>query len=169
MLRSWEVAPVERFSELEFAVLPDVLPVAEAERLTALLPPLQPPLAVLESLLAVRVHLDPCPSDAGALRVVPGSHRSGRLGGVEAARTRAAQGETVVSVTQGAALLMRPFAARLLESSTRHHPPRIALRVRTARTAMRTALGIRCLVVADPMADAALILFTRHPHISCGG
>lgn len=69
----------------------------------------QPPLAVLESLLAVRVHLDPCPSDAGALRVVPGSHRSGRLGGVEAAKMRAAQGETVVSVAQGAALLMRPL------------------------------------------------------------
>lgn len=61
----------------------------------------QPPLAVLESLLAVRVHLDPCPSDAGTLRVVPGSHRSGRLGGVEVAKMRAAQGETVVSVAQG--------------------------------------------------------------------
>lgn len=34
------MVPVEQFSELGFAVLPDVLPVAEAERVTALLPPL---------------------------------------------------------------------------------------------------------------------------------
>ena len=196
------MVPVERFSELGFAVLPDVLPVAEAERLTALLPPLntrgrssrtlltaqwchdlarllqlhpvialllpersvavqctlfskspeanwlvalhqdlsipvsarvsspectgwsekegeifvQPPLVILESLLAVRVHLDPCPSEAGALRVVPGSHRRGRLGGAEAAKMRAAQGETIVSVTQGGALLMRPL---LLHASSK--------------------------------------------------
>ena len=78
----------------------------------------QPPLSVLESLLAVRVHLDPCPSDAGALRVVPGSHRFGRLGlgGTEPAEMRAAQGETVVSAAQGAALLMRPL---LLHASSK--------------------------------------------------
>ena len=81
----------------------------------------QPPIAVLESLLAVRIHLDPCPSHAGALQVVQGSHRSGRLGSAEAAEMRAARRETVVSVAQGAALLMRPLAARLLEGDTRCH------------------------------------------------
>lgn len=76
----------------------------------------QPPLSVFESLLAVRVHLDPCPSDAGALRVVPGSHRFGRLAGTEAAQILAAQGETVVSAAQGAALRMRPL---LLHASSK--------------------------------------------------
>src|SRR6185437_1783177 len=64
----------------------------------------------------VRVHVDPCPSDAGALRVVPGPHRFGRLGGTEPAEMRAAQGETVVSAAQGAALLMKPL---LLHASSK--------------------------------------------------
>ena len=36
----------------------------------------QPPVAVLESLVAVRAHLDDCGSANGPLRVVPGSHRA---------------------------------------------------------------------------------------------
>jgi hypothetical protein len=39
----------------------------------------QPPVSVLESLVAVRVHLDQGGAESGALRVVPGSHRFGRL------------------------------------------------------------------------------------------
>src|SRR5580698_6214520 len=39
----------------------------------------QPPVEVLEQLVAVRMHLDNCPADAGALRLVPGSHTFGRL------------------------------------------------------------------------------------------
>ncbi len=39
----------------------------------------QPPRHVLESMLAVRLHLDPCGPDNGPLRVIPGSHRDGVL------------------------------------------------------------------------------------------
>src|ERR1700682_60362 len=39
----------------------------------------QPPVAVLESLVAVRAHLDDCGSESGPLRVVPRSHRDGRV------------------------------------------------------------------------------------------
>src|SRR5262249_5487832 len=39
----------------------------------------QPPEEVLGQLVAVRVHLDASPADNGPLRVVPGSHRFGRL------------------------------------------------------------------------------------------
>lgn len=39
----------------------------------------QPPSAVLKRMLTVRVHLDACPADNGALRVIPGSHWLGRI------------------------------------------------------------------------------------------
>ncbi|MCC2669694.1 MAG: protein involved in biosynthesis of mitomycin antibiotics/polyketide fumonisin, partial [Armatimonadetes bacterium] len=42
-------------------------------------PHCQPPDEVLGRMVAVRLHLDPCAADNGALRVLPGSHRHGRL------------------------------------------------------------------------------------------
>ena len=39
----------------------------------------QPPVSMLESMLTVRLHLDDCGEDNGPLRVLPGSHRLGRL------------------------------------------------------------------------------------------
>ncbi len=39
----------------------------------------QPPVEILARMLAIRVHLDDCPVDNGALRVLPGSHRHGWL------------------------------------------------------------------------------------------
>jgi ectoine hydroxylase-related dioxygenase (phytanoyl-CoA dioxygenase family) len=42
-------------------------------------PHVQPPTEILERMLAVRVHLDDCGPDNGPVRVVPGSHRAGRL------------------------------------------------------------------------------------------
>ena len=39
----------------------------------------QPPAEVLEQLIAVRMHIDDCGISDGPLKVVPGSHRSGRL------------------------------------------------------------------------------------------
>lgn len=39
----------------------------------------QPPVVVLERMLAVRVHLDDCGADHGPMRVLAGSHRHGKL------------------------------------------------------------------------------------------
>lgn len=83
-------------------------------------PYVQPPIDVLQSLLAVRVHLDDCGAEAGPLRVVPGSHRAGRLDGDEAQALRAAHGETVCTAAHGDALLMRPL---LLHASSRAKSP----------------------------------------------
>jgi ectoine hydroxylase-related dioxygenase (phytanoyl-CoA dioxygenase family) len=43
-------------------------------------PHVQPPSSVLERMVAVRVHLDACGDGNGPVRVLPGSHRVGRLG-----------------------------------------------------------------------------------------
>jgi hypothetical protein len=40
----------------------------------------EPPAAVLAGLIALRIHFDDCPASNGALAVVPGSHRHGKLG-----------------------------------------------------------------------------------------
>jgi len=69
----------------------------------------QPPVAVLECLLVVRMHLDDCGPDAGALRVVPGSHRHGRLNARRIEALRLANGEVLCPVPNGGVLLMRPL------------------------------------------------------------
>lgn len=42
-------------------------------------PHVQPPLALLANMITIRLHLDETPIDNGALRVVPGSHRLGKV------------------------------------------------------------------------------------------
>jgi ectoine hydroxylase-related dioxygenase (phytanoyl-CoA dioxygenase family) len=76
----------------------------------------QPPLSVLQSLVAIRVHLDECGPAAGPLRVVPGSHRHGRLSESEGQHLRQVNGEFQCFAKRGDALLMRPL---LLHASSR--------------------------------------------------
>ncbi len=86
----------------------------------------QPPPALLEGLLAVRVHLDECGPGDGPLRVVPGSHRHGRLDAAAAAALRAAQGEAECLAQAGDALIMRPL---LLHASSKALRPQGRRRV----------------------------------------
>jgi ectoine hydroxylase-related dioxygenase (phytanoyl-CoA dioxygenase family) len=72
-------------------------------------PHVRPPIAVLERMLTVRVHLDDGDASNGPLRVVPGSHASGRL---DARETRAwldRAGPVACLVPRGGVLLMRPL------------------------------------------------------------
>lgn len=76
----------------------------------------QPPVGVLETVLAVRLHLDDCDESNGALRVVPGSHKLGRVSSAEALQLRERLGEQTVRVPKGRAMLMRPL---LLHASSK--------------------------------------------------
>jgi hypothetical protein len=76
----------------------------------------QPPLSVLEELVVARVHLDAVDEHNGAMRVVPGSHRLGRLSPAQVAEVREANGERIVPVAQGAVMVMRPL---LLHASSK--------------------------------------------------
>ena len=69
----------------------------------------QPPLSVLEEMLAVRIHLDDCGLSNGPLRVIAGSHRQGRLGAEAIERIRAESRESVVTAGLGEAIVMRPL------------------------------------------------------------
>jgi ectoine hydroxylase-related dioxygenase (phytanoyl-CoA dioxygenase family) len=68
----------------------------------------QPPASVISRVLAIRLHLDECPADNGALRVIPGSHKFGFLNAEEAAKLTN-RNETVCEIPMGGALLMRPL------------------------------------------------------------
>ena len=68
-----------------------------------------PPVEVLERMITVRIHLDPCTKENGALRVIPGSAASGKLGSDEVADRVARGPEIVCETPAGGALLMRPL------------------------------------------------------------
>jgi len=78
----------------------------------------QPPVAVLEQLTAVRLHIDDCPAESGALRVVPGSHARGFLSQAEAEGFRARHEEVVVPVSAADALLMKPLILHASSKAT---------------------------------------------------
>lgn len=79
-------------------------------------PHVQPPVHLLEQMLTIRLHLDDCDEENGALRVIPGSHRLGRLSAEAIERLRNEEAVVVCCVNAGDALLMRPL---LLHSSAR--------------------------------------------------
>lgn len=83
----------------------------------------QPPVAVLENPVTIRVHLDDCDATNGALKVVPGSHR----GGVVPAETIAhhTAGATVCAVPAGGAMLMKPLLLHASNRSTGARPRRV--------------------------------------------
>jgi ectoine hydroxylase-related dioxygenase (phytanoyl-CoA dioxygenase family) len=80
----------------------------------------QPPMAVLERMLSVRIHLDPCDESNGALRVVPGSHNQGRLNPDAIRCAEGASGISICSVERGDVLLLKPL---LLHASSAARNP----------------------------------------------
>jgi len=76
----------------------------------------QPPVRLLQSLVAVRAHLDDCGPESGPLRVVPRSHRHGRLSAEEAKTLRRQHGDVACIARRGDVLAMRPL---LLHSSSK--------------------------------------------------
>ncbi|WP_321476475.1 phytanoyl-CoA dioxygenase family protein [uncultured Paludibaculum sp.] len=79
----------------------------------------QPPASVLEQMLSVRIHLDDCREDNGALRVLPGTHRLGRLDAEEIARLQGSRPSTLCAVGAGGVLLMRPLLLHASSAATK--------------------------------------------------
>lgn len=80
----------------------------------------QPPEDVLSSIMTIRLHLDDCGAENGPLRVLPGSHKSGRLSGEDIDRWRTEHTPITCAVGRGGALLMRPLT--LHASSAAQNP-----------------------------------------------
>jgi len=69
----------------------------------------QPPLAVLQRVIAVRLHLDETPAGNGALRVLPGTHKLGRISRDRIASLRRQIPEAACPLPAGGAMLMSPL------------------------------------------------------------
>ena len=74
----------------------------------------QPPVAILERMLTLRVHLDDTSEANGALRVLPETHRHGRLDPDQIQYWKQQQNVVTCSVKRGGVVAMRPL---LLHSS----------------------------------------------------
>jgi hypothetical protein len=82
-------------------------------------PHVQPPPAVLENMLSLRLHLDPCGADNGALRVIPGSHLSGKTPGEQIENLAKEKASITCECEVGDALLMRPLLLHASSPSVR--------------------------------------------------
>ena len=100
----------------------------------------QPPVEVLQQMLAVRVHLDDCGVDNGPVRVISGSHRSGRLSPLAIEGWRGQMQESVCTAPKGAILAFHPL---LLHASSPATAPgrRRVLHLEFASAAVRVLPG----------------------------
>ena len=81
-------------------------------------PHVQPPPEVLERMLAVRVHLDDCGPENGPVRVLPGSHRVGRLSPQAIDDWKAAAEPVACLAERGGILAFRPLILHASSPST---------------------------------------------------
>ena len=83
-------------------------------------PHVEPPSAVLQQMLAVRVHLDPSGVENGPLRVIPGSHELGKIADGDVAGAVAMSEPFEIAVDRGTIVVMRPL---LLHASSPSRTP----------------------------------------------
>lgn len=76
----------------------------------------QPPVELLQQLVALRLHIDACGAEDGPLRVLPGSHLQGRTEAQAVAAARQAQAEVICTAERGSVMAMRPL---LLHASSK--------------------------------------------------
>jgi ectoine hydroxylase-related dioxygenase (phytanoyl-CoA dioxygenase family) len=81
-------------------------------------PHVQPPVAVLEKMVAVRVHLDDCGAENGPVRVIPRSHRAGRLAADAIDAWRAADDAVPCLVARGGILAFHPLTLHASSPAT---------------------------------------------------
>jgi ectoine hydroxylase-related dioxygenase (phytanoyl-CoA dioxygenase family) len=80
-----------------------------------------PPEQILVGMITLRLHLDDCDADNGALNVIAGSHLAGKISSKEISLLAEKKESCVCAVGKGGALLMRPL---LLHSSAPAKSPR---------------------------------------------
>ena len=81
----------------------------------------EPPFAVLERMVTLRIHLDPVDDTNAPLRIAPGSHQMGRIAEADIASVVARTGERVCLAERGDIWL---YATPILHASRAADPPR---------------------------------------------
>jgi ectoine hydroxylase-related dioxygenase (phytanoyl-CoA dioxygenase family) len=85
----------------------------------------QPPGAVLEGMLAIRIHLDDCEESNGPLRVLPGTHRFGRLSADRISSLQAEVAPVTCAVRRGGGVLMKPLLLHASSAAARPSQRRV--------------------------------------------
>jgi ectoine hydroxylase-related dioxygenase (phytanoyl-CoA dioxygenase family) len=79
----------------------------------------QPPVSILENMLSLRIHLDDCDEDSGALRVLPGTHRLGRLDAEKISEQQRLIVPVSCAVRKGDLVLLRPLLLHASSAASR--------------------------------------------------
>jgi len=82
----------------------------------------QPPIEIMQRIRAIRIHLDDCGPDQGALRVLPATHQLRKLANDALRMQQSKTGEVVCDVRAGDAVIMCPLllhASSPMSSGTR--------------------------------------------------
>lgn len=80
---------------------------------------MQPPSSILERMVSIQIHLDDCGEDNGALKVIPGSHRFGKLGAAERRRLVSRGPQEICATPAGGVVLMKPLPLHASSPSER--------------------------------------------------
>lgn len=86
------------------------------------IPHVQPPESLLQNMVTLRLHLDDAGAENGALRVLPGSHRNGRMKTTDIVKLRSETEPVLCPVSAGGVMAMRPLL--LHESGAGPNPAR---------------------------------------------
>lgn len=78
----------------------------------------QPPAAVLDGMITIRLHLDDCDETNGPLLTLPGSHRGGILADDDVARMAREAAPHVCVAPAGGAVVMRPLVVHSSRPAT---------------------------------------------------
>lgn len=78
----------------------------------------QPPNSILERMLTLRFHLDDADESNGALKVLPKTHKFGRLSATEIQNLKSKQTVSLCKVKKGDCLLMKPLLVHSSSSGT---------------------------------------------------
>lgn len=85
----------------------------------------QPPIEVLESMITIRIHLDPATKENGCLKVSPGSHHLGILPSGEVLDKVDTNNVVYCEASAGDAVIMRPHIIHSSEKSSTNLPRRV--------------------------------------------
>lgn len=80
----------------------------------------QPPREILEQIVSLRIHLDPCPAENGAIKFIAGSHTAGIIEPSEVSNRVEMGTATICPAEKGDVILMRPL---ILHSSSKSTTP----------------------------------------------
>jgi ectoine hydroxylase-related dioxygenase (phytanoyl-CoA dioxygenase family) len=89
------------------------------------IPHVQPPVPILERMVAIRIHLDECGPENGPVRVIPGSHKFGRLSGPAIDVWKERNTAVACSVPRGGILAFFPLLLHASSPSTRPEHRRV--------------------------------------------